>query len=87
MPDHDGPVDASFRQAIALERTSRAVLCLGIEKTAVLDGPCGTQGPSPLTFQEVVSGVVAKPAERHTALDRLGLRRAQRIDPAPPSPS
>ena len=84
---HNGLVDPSFRQTVALERISPAVLGLGIEEATVLDEPAGAQDASLRALQDVVLGVVAKPAKRHAALEWLGLGRDQGFNPAPLEPA
>ncbi len=63
-------------------RTARAALGPGVEEAAVLDRPWRAQDSLPRAFRDTVLGVVAKAAQGHAALDRLGVRRYQRIDAA-----
>jgi hypothetical protein len=46
-------------------------------------GPVRSQDLAARAFDDVVPGVIAKPAQRHGAPDGLGLGRDQAVDPAP----
>ena len=70
VADDNGLVDPTFRQTVALERTSPAVLGLGIEEAAVLDGATGAQHAPLRTLQDAVPGVIAKPTERNPTFVR-----------------
>ena len=82
IADHHHLVDAPLGQTVALERTARAVPGLGVEETAMFHAPLRAQGLPQWAFENVVPGIVTEAARRDAALDRLPLRRDQRIDAA-----
>src|SRR6188768_2140353 len=73
VADNDCLVNSSLRKTVAFERTSSTILRFRIEKAAVFNGACGSQGTPPRALQAVVLSVVMKASERYTTLDWLGL--------------
>ena len=81
--DHHRFRVAARRQADRGQVATRALARLGMEEPAVGDRVARTQHLAARALGDVVLGVVAEPAQRHLAADRLFLGRDHRVDAAP----